>query len=225
MRTALDHVLTPFGNRLAFAHNLSEAARLASRSRYSLAICHAGGVDALAAMPGQKAPLLALARSDERQPDAAASVLRWPASSGALYNAIRAVLGEGDISLGGLGDDARIEAAIDAKAFAELEKSLGLKTLIDILQSYISTADDLSKALMKAIDGKEWSAAGRVAQDIAGAAGGLGLTGLTAAARLLAQGARDGSDSADLFKNANEVLAQHQRAREALRRVYPDLAA
>jgi nitrogen-specific signal transduction histidine kinase len=226
MKTSLEHLLAPFGNRLTFAHDLSEAARLSALGGYALAIAHAGGADALAAMPGRKAPILALVRSDERQPDGADTVLRWPTSSGALYAAIRAVRGESaPVGVEGLPDDHKIEAAIDAKAFAELEKSLGFKTLIDILQSYIATADDLSKALITAIDAKEWTAAGRVAQDIAGAAGGLGLTGLTSAARLLAQGARDGSDSADLFKSANEVLAQHQRAREALRRIYPDLAA
>jgi signal transduction histidine kinase len=226
MKSSLEHLLAPFGNRLSFADTLSDAAQLAGRMRYSLAIAHAAGVDALAAMPGQKPPVLAIARNDERQPETADSVLRWPASSGALYNAIRAVASGGEpAGLDGLGDDSNIEKSIDAKAFAELEKSLGLKTLIDILQSYISTADDLSKALIAATDSKEWSTAGRVAQDIAGAAGGLGLTGLTAAARLLAQGARDGSDAAELFKHANDVLAQHQRAREALRRIYPDLAA
>jgi signal transduction histidine kinase/HPt (histidine-containing phosphotransfer) domain-containing protein len=226
MRTSLDHVLAPFGNRIAFATNLSEAARLSARTKYSLAIASAAGVDALAAMPGQRAPILALAGAEERQPVGADLVLKWPASSGALYASIRTVLGLGDDSHAeGPGTDSVIEAAIDAKAFAELEKSLGLKTLIDILQSYLTTAEDLSKALSAAIDAKEWPQAGRVAQDIAGAAGGLGLTALTTAARQLAQGARDGSDTAILFKNANDVLAQHQRVREALRRIYPALAA
>jgi signal transduction histidine kinase len=226
MKTALEHLLAPFGNRISFVHELSDAARLAAREGYALAIAHAGGVDALAVMPGRKAPILALVRSDERQPDGADTVLRWPASSGALYAAIGAVLGESaPVGVEGLPEDTKIETAIDAKVFSELEKSLGLKTLIDILHSYLATADDLSRTLISAVDSKEWPVAGRVAQDIAGAAGGLGLSALTAAARLLAQGARDGSDSAELFKAANEVLTQHQRAREALRRIYPDLAA
>jgi two-component system sensor histidine kinase TorS len=227
MRTAVEQVLAPFGNHLSFAENLSEAARLAARGKHALAIAHANGVDALAAMPGQHAPILGLARPEERQPDGADTVLRWPATAGELYNAIHLMTGGQDPSLSDLLaiDDDQIEAAIDAKAFADLEKSLGLKTLIDILQSYLATAEDLSRALITARDAQEWTQAGRVAQDIAGAAGGLGLTALTSAARTLAQGARDGSEPAVVAQAAGEVIAQHQRVRDALRRIYPDLAA
>jgi signal transduction histidine kinase/HPt (histidine-containing phosphotransfer) domain-containing protein len=227
MRSSVENVLAPFGNRLAFAEDLSEAARLAARGKYSLAIAHGNNVDALAAMPGQHAPILGLARPDERQPDGADTVLAWPATSGDLYNAIHVMTGGADENGSDLllVDDDQIEAAIDAKAFAELEKSLGLKTLIDILQSYLTTAEDLSRALMTARDAKEWTQAGRVAQDIAGAAGGLGLTALTSAARALAQGARDGSEAEVVSQAAGEVLTQHQRVADALRRIYPDLAA
>jgi HPt (histidine-containing phosphotransfer) domain-containing protein len=178
-------------------------------------------------MPGQHAPILGLARPEERQPDGADTVLRWPATAGELYNAIHLMTGGQDPSLSDLLaiDDDQIEAAIDAKAFADLEKSLGLKTLIDILQSYLATAEDLARALITARDAQEWAQAGRVAQDIAGAAGGLGLTALTSAARTLAQGARDGSEPAVVAQAAGEVIAQHQRVSDALRRIYPDLAA
>jgi HPt (histidine-containing phosphotransfer) domain-containing protein len=106
-----------------------------------------------------------------------------------------------------------------------LEKSLGFKTLIDILQSYMTTAEQLTAALGNALDTEEWAETARVAQDIGGAAGGLGLTALTAAARQLAQSARDGADRDALAATAKDVLAQHEKTRDALRRLYPDLAA
>jgi HPt (histidine-containing phosphotransfer) domain-containing protein len=100
-----------------------------------------------------------------------------------------------------------------------------LKTLVDILQSYMVTAEDLTKALSDAIDSQEWGETARIAQDITGAAGGLGLTALTLAARQLAQEARDGAERDTLSEAARDVLAQHGRTREALHRLYPDLAA
>jgi HPt (histidine-containing phosphotransfer) domain-containing protein len=124
----------------------------------------------------------------------------------------------------GLKDDA-MDAAIDAKAIAELEKSLGFKTLIDILQSYLHTGEELATSLSAASDKEDWGQAGRLAQDFAGAAGGLGLTALTAAARLLAQGARDGANDQTLSTATDDVLSEHRRVREALRRLYPDLSA
>ena len=106
-----------------------------------------------------------------------------------------------------------------------MEKSLGLKTLLDILQSYMQTADRLASSVAAASERADWSQAGRLAQDFAGAAGDLGLTGITAAARMLAQGARDGADSDILANAARDVLAEHGRVGEALRRLYPDLPA
>jgi signal transduction histidine kinase/HPt (histidine-containing phosphotransfer) domain-containing protein len=222
-KARLDGVLTPFGNRITFASSLAEAAALSARGNFALAIASAQSVDALAVAPGQLTPILALAGSDERRPDGADGVLRWPASAGALYSAIATVLdGNGGQTVSA--EDVA-GAAIDAKAFAELEKSLGLKTLVDILQSYLGTAEELSTALETAIETENWVQAGRVAQDIAGAAGGLGLTALTAMARLLAQGARDGAAEQNLKQAAAGIFAEHRRARDALKRLYPDLAA
>ena len=179
-KATLDNVLTPFGNRITFAASLSEAAALSARGGFSLLIAGAQAVDGLAAAPGQRTPILALAAHDERQPDGADGVLRWPAPAGALYSAI-AVAMNGSGAKGTVTNAEDIAgAAMDAKAFAELEKSLGLKTLIDILQSYLGTAEELSAALNTAMEKQDWLAAGRVAQDFAGAAGGLGLTALTA---------------------------------------------
>jgi hypothetical protein len=44
-------------------------------------------------------------------------------------------------------------------------------------------------------------------------------------ARTLAQGARDGVADTTLKQAATGIFAEHRRAREALRRLYPDLAA
>lgn len=225
--TSLEHLLAPFGNRVTVATELAEAVRMTVRGRFSLIIASGAGVDALAALPGQHTPILALAGAGERQPDGANTVLRWPASPAALYSAISAAMrdaGEEHVITESLSDET-IDAAIDAKTFAELEKSLGLKTLIDILQSYLATAEDLATALTAAQDKQEWAEAGRLAQDFAGSAGGLGLAALTSAARLLAQSARDGSEPANLIHAADEVLAEHRRACEALRRLYTELAA
>jgi signal transduction histidine kinase len=221
MREAIARMLTPFGNRIAYADTLAQAAAISARGGFTAILAPAGAVDALAAAPGQRTPLLALAARDEKQPMGANTALHWPADANAVYAAIRAVMGKTETTR----THAQDTAPIDAKAFAELEKSLGLKTLIDILQSYLLTTEDLAKALTLASAQEDWVHAGRLAQDFAGAAGGLGLSVLTTAARALAQGARDGSRGSALCAAATGVLAEHQRVREALRHLYPDLAA
>jgi HPt (histidine-containing phosphotransfer) domain-containing protein len=167
---------------------------------------------------------LALTPHDERHPDAADGVLRWPTSADALYAAIIGIIGEERMKMES-GKEESSEAAIDAKAMADLEKALGFKTLIDILQSYVHTAEELALALDGAVEREDWAQAGRLAQDFAGAAGGLGLTAITAAARSLAQGARDGAKDTVLSAAAGEVMSEHRRVSEALRRLYPDLSA
>jgi HPt (histidine-containing phosphotransfer) domain-containing protein len=116
-------------------------------------------------------------------------------------------------------------AAIDASAFSGLEKSLGLTTLIEILQSYIKTAEELCAHLTKASEDQNWDDAARVSQDIAGAAGGLGLAALTAAARGFAQKARDGEAASEMRGAAQMVVSEHERVCRALANLYPDLAA
>jgi HPt (histidine-containing phosphotransfer) domain-containing protein len=102
-------------------------------------------------------------------------------------------------------------AAIDAPAFAALEKSLGLRTLIEILQSYMKTAEELCAKLEQASENENWDDAARIAQDIAGAAGGLGLAALTTAARGFTQRAREGDTGSDLRDAARSIAAEHAR--------------
>ena len=221
---SIERLLTPFGNAITLASTLAQAATISSRGGFALVITSAANADALAAAPGQRTPILALATTEERPPGGADAILRWPATANALYSVISSITEEGGNAVDGLKDEA-IDDAIDAKAISELEKSLGFKTLIDILQSYLHTGEELATSLSAASDKEDWGQAGRLAQDFAGAAGGLGLTALTAAARLLAQGARDGANDRILSTATDDVLSEHRRVREALRRLYPDLSA
>ena len=224
MREKLEQWLTPFGNRITFAEKIVQASTMSARGGYDMIIAAAPSVDVLAASPGRGTPILALTPHDERHPDAADGVLRWPTSADALYAAIIGIIGEERMRTES-GKEESTEAVIDAKAMADLEKALGFKTLIDILQSYVHTAEELALAMDGAVEREDWGQAGRLAQDFAGAAGGLGLTAITAAARSLAQGARDGAKDTVLSAAAAEVMAEHRRVREALRRLYPDLSA
>jgi signal transduction histidine kinase len=225
MRATLDQLLSPFGNTVHFADSLAQAVAMAARGDFAAVIAPAIHADAIAASPGQHIPILGLAASDERLPDGADNVLRWPATSDALYAAVHAVTrGSDEIEIA-QSTEGNIDSMIDAKAIAELEKSLGFKTLIDILHSYLATAENLATALTEASQHEDWPQAGRVAQDFMGAAGGLGLTAVAAAARTLALGARDGADVETLGSATESVLSEHSRVRDALRRLYPDLAA
>lgn len=220
-RTAFDRLVPPFGNSMVHAESLAQAVTMAARGGYSIIIASAASVDALAAAPGHRTPILAVAEADERSPDGADAVVRWPAGANALFSAISSITAGTANSAA----SSETEAAIDAKAFSDLEKSLGFKTLIDILQSYLSTAEELATSLHAASDKEDWTQAARLAQDFAGAAGGLGLSALTTAARSLAQSARDGAADHVLSSATNGIIAEHTRVREALRRLYPDLCA
>ena len=225
MRAAIDRMLTPFGNRLIFAENLGQASTISARNTFDAILSTASHVDSLSATPGHHTPILALAAWDERPPTGASHVLRWPASADALYAAVAMIIGEQSAKAKGRSKPERAGATLDAKAIGELEKSLGLKTLLDILQSYMQTAESLAKSVTEASDRGDWAQAARLAQDFAGMAGGLGLTGMTVAARTLAQGARGGAGNDILGKAARDVLDEHRRVADGLRKLYPDLPA
>ena len=114
---------------------------------------------------------------------------------------------------------------IDPAAFAALEKSFGAATLLDILKSYIDSAERLCRALGEASNGANWREATRLAQDIAGSASGLGLTAMSTAARGFAQTVREGASPDELRNTAQLILWEHQRVRRSLANLYPDLAA
>ena len=95
---------------------------------------------------------------------------------------------------------------------------------MEILQCYIVTAEQLTGALAEACCQEKWDEAARLAQDIVGAAGGLGLTAVTQAARHFAQAAREGEDRHELRNAAQIVVGEHVRARKALVHLYPEVA-
>ena len=226
VRTQIADLLEPFGNRLVFAQNISDTVALAVREKFDAVIVNGGDADMLAASPGVKAPLLAIVTGAMRAPSAAGEVLHWPASAGALYVALGNLLGRSaDVSAPAFESETDNAAAIDAPAFAALEKSLGLTTLIEILQSYVKTAEELSGRLEQASAAGSWEDAVRIAQDIAGAAGGLGLSALTTAARSFTQKVREGESAEGLQRAVESIVSEHTRVRRALSNLYPDLAA
>ncbi|MGC8535102.1 MAG: ATP-binding protein [Rhizomicrobium sp.] len=214
-------LVEPFGNHVRVVTSTQEVFACAAREDFDAIIAMADEADALAVLPGLKTPVLALMAAGMRMPIVARQILRWPAPPGALY----ATLGD----LVGRSGDAPVPAletpAIDAEAFAGLEKSLGLSTLFEILLSYVKSAEELSGALDAACQDGRWEETSRLAQDIAGAAGGLGLSALTVAARSVTQKVREGEDGEDIARAVAAVASEHQRVRKALTALYPDLAA
>jgi HPt (histidine-containing phosphotransfer) domain-containing protein len=215
------NLLEPFGNRVVIASGAADAARHASQERFDVLIVSAGEADLLAAAPGVRAPIIAVLLRGDRAPASTDNVLRWPVTGDALYRAINTarILPEA----GAAHDEGELPA-IDAVAFSSLEKSVGIKTLIEILQCYIVTAEELTNALAAATAEDKWDEATRLAQDIVGAAGGLGLLAVTQAARLFTQKTREGQDAHELRNAAQAVVGEHVRARQALINLYPDVA-
>ena len=221
---AIANMLEPFGNKVSIVTNAAEAASRAGRESFDALIAGAGETDLLAASPGVRAPILAVLMRGERAPDGTDNVLRWPVGGDALYRALDQIC---VVTIEASNDGethAQLPAAIDAVAFSTLEKSVGLKTLVEILQCYVVTAEELTNGLAAACAEEKWDEAGRLAQDIVGAAGGLGLAAMTQAARHFAQKTREGEDGHSLRNAAQIVVGEHIRARRALSKLYPDMA-
>ena len=221
VRDALAHLLEPFGNQITRADSMADAIGRAGKERFDAILSGAGDADMLAAAPGVKAPLIAVLLRGDRAPAATDIVLRWPVEADQLYRALDEVCEPADAVQDTTAD---IRAAIDPVVFSTLEKSVGVKTLVEILQCYIVTAEQLTNALSEACGEEKWDDAARLAQDIVGAAGGLGLLAITHAARNFAQAARDGQGRHALRNAAQMVVGEHVRARQALIHLYPDVA-
>ncbi len=219
---ALAHLVEPFGNSIERATSMAEAVERASKGDFDAIITGAGDADMLAAAPGVKAPLVAVLLRGDRAPAATDTVLRWPVEADQFYQALDQVCGDHSVLLNENGT--MMAAAIDPVAFSTLEKSVGVKTLVEILQCYIVTAEQLTSALSNACSEEKWDDAARLAQDIVGAAGGLGLLAITQAARNFANAARSGENRHELRNAAQMVVGEHVRARQALIHLYPDVA-
>jgi hypothetical protein len=85
-------------------------------------------------------------------------------------------------------------------------------------------AGSIVQPLAQACAEEKWDDAARLAQDIVGAAGGLGLLATTQAARKFATAAREGESRHRLRNAAQMVVGEHIRARQALAQLYPDIA-
>lgn len=222
---SLAHLLDPFGNRALVASSLAEAVQRAGRETFDAVIVGAADADMLAATPGNTAPIIAILLRGDRAPAGTDTVLRWPVSGDTLYQALEQVC---EKHSGEKTDRAATEPAlaapIDAVAFSTLERSVGIKALHEILQCYIVTAEQLTQALAEACAENKWDDASRLAQDIVGAAGGLGLEAVTQAARHFTQATRAGENPHDLRNAAQIVVGEHVRTKMALRHLYPDVA-
>lgn len=222
VQEALVHLLEPFGNRITRADGMADAVGRAGKETFDAILCGAGDADMLAAAPGVKAPLIAVLLRGDRAPAATDLVLRWPVEADQLYRALDEICEPADEDTQGRATE--LPAAIDPVAFSTLEKSVGVQTLVEILQCYIVTAEQLTNALAEACGEEKWDDAARLAQDIVGAAGGLGLLAITQAARKFANAARSGENRHALLNAAQMVVGEHIRARQALIHLYPDVA-
>ncbi len=219
-------LLEPFGNQVQFADSLADAIALSGRGAFDAIIVSASDADNWAAAPGVSAPVLALLSRGERAPATAAEVLRWPAGAQELYAVLAALDERSRKDVEAKAEPEPVELApIDADAFAALEKSVGVKSLLEILQSYIENAELLCEGLSEACAAEKWEDASRLAQDIAGSAGGLGLIAVTAAARGFTQKSRSGENRHELRNAAQAVVGEQMRAKQALGNLYPDLVA
>jgi signal transduction histidine kinase/HPt (histidine-containing phosphotransfer) domain-containing protein len=215
----LTDLLEPFGNNVIRASSLADAVERAGNEYFDAIISCAVDADMLAAAPGVNSPLIAVLKRGDRVPTTTDTALRWPVDASQLYRAIEHVrhsqYGENSQK------DPDAVAAIDPVTFSSLEKSVGMTTLTEILQCYVVTAEHLTNGLAQACAEEKWDDAARLAQDIVGAAGGLGLSAITQAARQFAQAAREGGSRHDLRNAAQIVVGEHVRARAALVQLYP----
>jgi signal transduction histidine kinase/HPt (histidine-containing phosphotransfer) domain-containing protein len=214
----IESLLEPFGNHVVRVESLAEAEEQANLESFDAIITGAGEADMLAAAPGSKTPLIAVLLRGNRAPHATGNLLRWPVEADLLYSTLDHVCEAKNQ------EEAAGAAAINPEAFSTLEKSVGVTTLVEILQCYITTAEQLTGALAEACAQEKWDEASRSAQDIIGAAGGLGLAAVTLAAREFARKARDGENRHELCNAAQAVVGEHLRARQALIHLYPEVA-
>jgi signal transduction histidine kinase/HPt (histidine-containing phosphotransfer) domain-containing protein len=216
----IEKLLDPFGNRVTMAENFADAARLASQEKFDVIIAAATHADLLAAAPGVKAPIMAVMLRGERAPATTDIAVRWPVTADALYRAIDAAA----LTRAEEPKEGEAPATIDAVSFSTLERAVGIKSLIEILQCYIVTAEELTNQLTVASSEDKWEEAERVAHDIVGAAGNLGLIAVSQAARSFTQKAREHKGPHELRNAAQTVVGEHLRARRALANLYPDVA-
>ena len=112
----------------------------------------------------------------------------------------------------------------DSSGIMELERSVGRPALVDILKSFLAAAAEMTERIQVASPGGAADVMEQAARDLAGAASGLGLAALTAAARELSQAARRGAENGALSSQAAALAALTHDTQRELVSLYPDLA-
>jgi CheY-like chemotaxis protein len=157
---------------------------------------------------------IACAEADVAESDAGAvcdGILRKPYTAHGVVAVLAGVAGDGE------------DRSFDAAGVLELEKTVGRAALLDVLHSFLASAAEMTARIDAALPEQDSATVEQAARDLAGAASGLGLNALTAAARDLSQAARRAEGR--LGARASAVAALSTEAHQALAALYPDLAA
>lgn len=218
----IEDVLAPYGNRLQFTTGPADLATRATRESFDAIITTVDMAGMLSATPGEKAPVLALSPPGDNKPAATATAtLAWPCAAWRLYAALKAIRRlHTEPAASSVGQT----EMIDSIAVAELEKSVGAATLVEIFRTYLETSEKVRDEVADAAVQEDWETIGRVARDIVGSASGLGLAGVTASARAFAVAQREAATDDTLQKLAQAIIADSERTREALIALHPELA-
>ncbi|BCW90650.1 Sensory/regulatory protein RpfC [Alphaproteobacteria bacterium SO-S41] len=226
-RAALARICAACGIELELVADGLEAVETAGRKTFDAVILDAhmpvvGGVQAgrmiraLHQRQANAAILIACPEGDHAEADGdgvADAVLYKPYSMSSIAAALAAAVS------GETGD-----AAFDSSGVAELEQAVGRPVLVDILKSYLTNAAEMMALIEAAAPTGDTTVLEQAARDLAGAASGLGLAALTAAARELSQAARRGDEDDKLANHAAALAALTTTTHRQLAQLYPDVA-
>ena len=227
-RAALERICVACNITLELAADGLEAIEAAGRSRFDAVLLDAqmavvGGVQAarmiraLNQRHAGPAILIACTEGDQAETDAdgvADAILHKPYSVRSVSAALAAALSDGEE-----------EGAFDTGAIRELEQSVGRPVLVDILKSYMTNAAELLTRIEAAAPVNDSTEMEQASRDLAGAASGLGLAALTAAARELSQAARRGDGGEALGQHVQSLTVLTEATNRRLTQLYPDAAA
>lgn len=234
----LEHILTREGHEIAFVGDGFTAVEEVAKGGFDFVVMDIGmpglsGTEAIRmirALPGRgrDIPILALtahgpdvlARAGLK--DAVDFYLRKPITPASFANAVAKIV---TAKRRPAEPAAKTEKpALDTAQIARLAKNIGEATLVDVLQSYLGTVEEILARLDEAVAFADAPATGRAARDLAGTSADLGLVTLSAVSRALANTARQDGGAEKLAGEAETLKNEAARAREALIKLYPDLA-
>ena len=227
-RQTLQRIFELAGIHAEMVEDGLEAVEAAGRKPYDIVVLDAhmpilGGIQAAqmirALHQNQRAALLVLAcpKGDQAEAEAEGlcdSVVAKPYGERQLLSTLARLTG-------GSREQAQ---AFDAAGIVELEKSVGRPVLVDILSSYMAMAEEMVARIEAAMPESDMGVVEQAARDLAGAASGLGLTALTAAARELSQAARRGADVTSMATGVSALAELSDATHRQLASLYPDVA-